>query len=52
MIILEGAGVASLTVLPFSASIQAILLPNGLWVVIFVILVIKLRDFWTHRINI
>jgi len=52
LVILEGAGVASLTVLPFGASIQAILLPNGLWVVIFVILVIKLRYFWTHRINI
>jgi len=52
LVIFEGAGVASLTVLPFSASIQAILLPNGLWLVIFVILVIKLRYFWTDRINI
>lgn len=51
LIILECVGIAILTVLPFSASIQAILIPNGLGIVIFVILIIKLRSFWAHRVK-
>jgi hypothetical protein len=49
--ILEGAGIASLTVLPFDASIQAILIPNGLWIIIFLSVFLNLRYLWINRVN-
>ena len=46
MRILEGVGLAQLAYLPVSASLQAILLPQGLGFILFLLIVLRRKSLW------